>query len=162
MPPVDFSDIRAAASPLVEEVASQAGWNEANAKRMHQAAHRIERIGELLFAAVLVVALGWIILYVAAPATADRLKYMLTAITAGFPAVATASYGIRIILDFEGVAERSRRMAVALSSLLSRWEASPPTAAALQAFARDAADIMLGDVATWRLLAEGRRLTIPG
>jgi hypothetical protein len=162
MPPVDFSDIRAAASPLLEEVASQAGWNEANAKRMHQAAHRIERIGELLFAAVLVVALGWIILYVAAPATADRLKYMLTAITAGFPAVATASYGIRIILDFEGVAERSRRMAVALSSLLSRWEASPPTAAALQAFARDAADIMLGDVATWRLLAEGRRLTIPG
>jgi hypothetical protein len=158
----DFSAVHAAGRGLVEEVTDQASWNEANAARMHKAAHRIERIGELLFAAVLVAAVGWLILYLSAPATAERLKYGLTAVTAGLPAIATASYGIRIILDFEGVAERSRHMAAALRSLLARWEASPPTVAALQAFARDAADIMLGDVAAWRLLAEARRLTIPG
>lgn len=39
------------------------------------------------------------------------MKYGLTAVGAALPAVATPSYGIRIILDFEGVGERSHRMA---------------------------------------------------
>ena len=43
-----------------------------------------------------------------------------------------------------------------------KWAAETPSAARLQQFARNAADIMLGDVAAWRLLTEGRRLTIPG
>jgi hypothetical protein len=162
LPAADLSDPAAGGRALIDEVAGQAGWNEANEKRMHRAAHRIERIGESLFAAVLVAAIGWLILYLAAPDIAGRFKYALTAVTAGFPAVATASYGIRIILDFEGVAERSRRMAAALRALIARWEAGPQTAAAFQAFAGEAADIMLGDVAAWRLLAEGRRLAIPG
>ena len=88
--------------------------------------------------------------------------HVLTAVTAGLPALATASYGIRLILDFEGVAERARRLAWALRRLLAEWETRPPSAAGLQDFARGAADIMLGDVAAWRLLAEGRRLAIPG
>ncbi|MBS1240082.1 MAG: hypothetical protein H6R45_788, partial [Proteobacteria bacterium] len=57
---------------------------------------------------------------------------------------------------------RARNISVGLNALLAHWEAGPKTAAALQEFARRAADIMLSDVAAWRLLAEGRRLTIPG
>jgi hypothetical protein len=162
MQPADLTDPEAAAGPVVAEIKAQADWNEATAHRMHLAAHRIERFGEVLFAIVLAAAVGWLVLYFTMYEMAEGLKYLLISITAGLPAIATASYGIRIILDFEGVAGRARQIAIGLNGLLARWEAGPKTSAALQDFARRAADIMLGDVAAWRLLAEGRRLTIPG
>ena len=159
---VDLSDPASAGAPLVEEVRGQAEWNAATSHRMHLAARRIERFGEVLFHAVLVAAIGWLVLDLFAPQTAFALRYLLTAITAGFPALATASYGIRIILDFEGIAQRTGRIGSGLDALLVRWAAEAPSAARLQEFARNAADIMLGDIAAWRLLTEGRRLTIPG
>ncbi|MBO0749418.1 MAG: hypothetical protein J2O44_03170 [Porphyrobacter sp.] len=159
---LDLSDPRAAAAPLIAEVRSQAQWNEATARRMHLAARRIERFGEALFAVVLLAAIGWLLLDIVVPSTAYELRYVLTAVTAGLPAIATASYGIRVILDFEGIAQRSGRIAAGLHASLAKWEAEVPSAARLQEFARRAADIMLGDIAAWRLLAEGRRLTLPG
>lgn len=158
----DLSDPATAAAPLIAEVADQAAWNESTARRMHLAAHRIERFGEVLFGFVLLAAVGWLLLALFEHEWSHKLGYVLTAITAGLPAVATASYGIRIILDFEGTAERAHRIASGLRELLAGWEEGPKSVAALQGFARGAADIMLGDVAAWRLLAEGRRLTIPG
>ena len=158
----DRDDPVAAGAPLLEEVRGQANWNAATSHRMHLASHRIEKFGEVLFAIVLLSSIGWLGLYFFDEHLAHALKYPLTAITAGLPAVATASYGIRIILDFEGVAGRAKNISVGLNALLAHWEAGPKTAAALQEFARRAADIMLSDVAAWRLLAEGRRLTIPG
>lgn len=162
MEPVDLTDPDAAAAPLVAEIHAQADWNSATSHRMHLASHRIERFGEILFAIVLAAAVGWLVLYVTVYETAEHLKYPLIALTAGLPAIATASYGVRVILDFEGNAGRARQIAAGLNGLIARWEGGPKTSAALQEFARRAADIMLSDVAAWRLLAEGRRLTIPG
>jgi hypothetical protein len=162
MESADLSDPATAAAPLVAEIASQAQWNEATSHRMHLAAHRIERFGEVLFAIVLMAAVGWLALYLFDYELAEHLKYTLISVTAGLPAIATASYGIRVILDFEGNAGRAKQIALGLNALLARWEAGPKTSAALQEFARRATDIMLSDVAAWRLLAEGRRLTIPG
>jgi hypothetical protein len=158
----DLSDPAAAAAPLTAEIRSQADWNRSTSRRMHLAAKRIERFGEVLFVAVLGAAIGWLVLDMVAESAAHRLRFVVTAITAGFPAVATASYGIRVILDFEGIAQRTGRIGSGLDALLARWAAETPSAARLQEFARDAADIMLGDIAAWRLLTEGRRLTIPG
>jgi hypothetical protein len=159
---INLTDPLMSAKPLIEEVRDQAGWNAATSHRMHLAAHRIERFGEVLFGAVLASSAGWLILYFASPDLSDKFKYALTTVTAGLPAVATASYGIRIILDFEGIAGRTNQIAIGLNALLTHWEAGPKTSLKLQEFARRAADIMLSDVAAWRLLAEGRRLTIPG
>lgn len=159
---VDLSDAAAASGAVVAEVAGQAAWNEATAHRMHLAGQRLERVGEGLFVTVLAAAAGWLILRLVNAHAADDLKYALTAVTAGLPAIATASYGIRIILDFEGVAERSRRMAMALSSAVHGWQAAPDSVASFQAFVRLSTEIMLSDVISWRLLAEGRRLSIPG
>ena len=158
----DLSDVAGAARPLIAEIEGQAGWNEATAGRMHRAGHRIERVGEILFLAVLLTAVGWLVAAMVDQAIADDFISPITAVTGGLPAIATACYGIRIILDFEGVADRARRMASALRAQLAAWEATAPSLAGLQALARGAADIMLGDVANWRLLAEGRRLAIPG
>ncbi|WP_372396406.1 hypothetical protein ABMY26_11485 [Azospirillum sp. HJ39] len=87
----------------------------------------------------------------------------MTALTAGLPVLATASYGIRVIADFEGNAHRSGRMAQQLATLIAAIrsdDATNPWAARDRA--RQAAEIMLGDVANWRLTAEGRGLAIPG
>jgi len=151
-----------AADALVAEVAGQAAWNEATSRRLHLAAHRIQRFGEVLFVIVLAAAVLWLGVFAASPDGAYALSAPLVAITAGLPAIATASYGIRIILDLEGISSRTQRIAERLQALLARWETGPRTASALQGFARRASDIMLADVAAWRLLAEGRRLTIPG
>jgi Protein of unknown function (DUF4231) len=159
---VDLSDPAKAAAPLLTEVRDQASWNAATSHRMHLAAHRIERFGEVLFGLVLVAAIGWLILNVFNHHAAHDLRYPLTALTAGLPAIATASYGIRVILDFEGNSNRSHQIAIGLNALVEAWERGPATSAALQEFASRSAEIMLGDVAAWRLLAEGRRLTIPG
>ncbi|MCX7284052.1 MAG: hypothetical protein NTX28_08395 [Novosphingobium sp.] len=159
---IDLSNPASAGSEAIEEVRRQAGWNAATAKRMHRVAHRIERFGEILFGTVLLSAVVWLGLHATMPGLAAALKYPLTAISAGLPAVATASYGIRVIIDFEGIAERSHRIARGLTLLLDRLDAAPRTAAALQGFCRAASTTMIADVASWRLLAEGRRLAIPG
>jgi len=162
MKSVDLADATRAAEALITEVRDQASWNEATSHRMHLAAHRIERFGEVLFVIVLLAAIGWLGLYAVDREAAYHLKYGLTAITAGLPAIATASYGIRVILDFEGISNRARHISVSLGALLEEWEAGRQNSARLQEFAQRAADIMLSDVAAWRLLAEGRRLSIPG
>ena len=160
--PVNLTDPKAASEVVVSEVRDQADWNESTSHRMHLAAHRIERFGEVLFVLVVAAAAGWLLAYFLVKHEAEDYKYLLTTVTAGFPAVATASYGIRIILDFEGVSGRAKKIADGLHGLIREWEAGPHNSQGLQDFARGATDIMLGDVAAWRLLAEGRRLTIPG
>ncbi len=159
---INLADPEEASQPVVEEVRGQAEYNESTAHRMHLAAHRIEKFGEVLFGLVVAAAASWLVVYFMWHELGTRLKYPLTTLTAGLPAVATASYGVRIILDFEGVANRAHKIAHGLKALLAQWDAGPHNTVTLQDFARRAADIMIGDVAAWRLLAEGRRLTIPG
>lgn len=161
-PSINLCEPRVAGASAIAEVREQAEWNAATARRMHHASHVIERFGELLFAIVLVGSVGWLALYFARPDIATLLKYPLTAVTAGLPAIATGSYGIRVIIDFEGIAERSHRIADRLSALLARVEEGDLNAEGLQSFARAASATMIADVAAWRLLAEGRRLSIPG
>jgi hypothetical protein len=84
------------------------------------------------------------------------------AATAGLPALATATYGIRVIGDFEGIARRSQRTHAVLSRLIASIERDPLDLELLRARARAAADAMLGDVSSWRLAAESRPLAIPG
>lgn len=131
-------------------------------ERMHRMEHRLERFGEVLFAATLVVAA----LYLAtafAHVHWEPWGYAVTAITAGLPVLATAAYGIRIIADFEGNAQRSARMSAQLKELIVALEGDDLTdLATAQDRAQQAAEIMLGDVANWRLTAEGRGLAIPG
>ncbi|MBB3860046.1 hypothetical protein GGQ88_001307 [Novosphingobium hassiacum] len=159
---IDLSNPAASGLEAIEAVRRQSAWNAATAGRMHRAAHRIERFGEILFGIVLLAAVIWLGLCATLPQVAAALKYPLTALSAGLPAVATASYGIRVIIDFEGIAERSHRIAAGLTLLLDRLDAGPRSAEGLQGFCRAASATMIADVASWRLLAEGRRLAIPG
>lgn len=68
--------------------------------------------------------------------------------------MAAALYGIRLIGDFEGVARRSERTHRTLCKLIDDIQNDPQDLIVLRARAREAADAMLGDVASWRPKAE--------
>lgn len=119
---------------LLDLLRGQAGYNRANVARMRSAEQRLEAVGFMFFFA-----------------TASAL-----------PAFATATYGIRIIGDFEGTAHRNEHTWRSIDELVAAIEQDPPDFALLRARARTAADILLGDVQSWRLSAESRGLAIPG
>jgi hypothetical protein len=138
--------------------------------RMHRLQHKLELTGEGFFLGTLVVAVfylafvvySWIAGNNPLSEHADEiLKHSVAAISAGFPAIATALYGIRLIGDFEGIARRSERTHRALCKLIDDIQNDPPDLIVLRARARETADAMLGDVASWRPAAESRGLSLP-
>jgi hypothetical protein len=73
-----------------------------------------------------------------------------------------ASYGVRVIGDFEGAAARSARMVMQLGGLIDKLKAGPCQFEALRDLCYGAADVLQGDVASWRLVVESRELEMPG
>ena len=119
---------RAAVSGLLTD---QCGYHEATSGRMHRLEHRLERAGLACFVLTVVVALG----YLAAKlpdltgggeghgeSLADSFGIIVAALTAGLPALATATYGIRVIGDFAGISRRSERTRRGLAALGKRIE----------------------------------------
>jgi hypothetical protein len=169
---VDPEILRAAYDTLRRLLVDQRNYHETTASRMRGLGYRLERAGEVLFALTLVAAIAFLAALMAARwHVTAREAYLVAALAAGLPALATALYGIRVIGDFEGVAKRSHRTSAALGRLIDAldhdWpvavrDTTPPNFALLRARARAAADAMLGDVENWRLAAESRDLAIPG
>jgi hypothetical protein len=94
--------------------------------------------------------------------TAEDIGLTVAALTAGLPALATATYGIRVIGDFAGISRRSERTHHGLSRQAKALKDAAPNLRVARVRVRAAADVMLGDVAGWRLSAESRGLAIPG
>jgi hypothetical protein len=150
---------------LLTLLTRQCGYNHSNAARMFKVNRRLEYFGlSMLFATVLVAfdhmshlgLVGWLL--------GRRLPAHEATIwlSAALPALATASYGIRVIGDFEGAHQRGERTYRKLDELICAVRQDPVDFGLLRARARTAADAMLGDVASWRLSAESRGLAIPG
>jgi hypothetical protein len=167
---LDAKGLEAARSVLAGMLRNQCGFHERSEHRMHRLEHRLERLGLLLFLATLFTA-GLYVLFALAlkifhcsisEESYEFIKHVVVALTAGLPALATATYGIRVIGDFEGVAKRSARTRAALDRLVETAERDPLDLGTLRVRARTAADAMLGDVENWRLAAESRTLAIPG
>ncbi len=154
----------------------QCGYHAASAQRMHRLEHRLERAGLVCFVLTIAVALAYLAVKLPDLAAsgagegpgghgeslAESFGVFVAALTAGLPALATATYGIRVIGDFAGISRRSERTRRGLAALVARIEGGEPNLHHLRARVRAAADVMLGDVAGWRLSAESRGLAIPG
>jgi len=170
----------------------QSDYNKSTAGRMTTMEQRLEKVGALLFGTTAFVAFvylvafvgTWLIEYSSAEIQSNCLQQLaawvsehllrvrepgeqiITALTAGLPALATATYGIRIIGDFEGAAHRTGRTYSTLEHLIERIKMDEKDGKAdlmvLRARANAAAKTMLGDVQSWRLGAESRGLAIPG
>jgi hypothetical protein len=155
-------DRRAAIKELLSRlIDDQCGYHLANSARLSKAEHRIERLGEIAFVITGVVvimagvALGW------GWHPAAGWLFAITAVTAGLPALGAAGYGIRLIGDSEGVAQRSERTGEALKRIGEALANSPADLSVLRQAAQAVSASMLGDVAGWRLASETRKLAIP-
>jgi hypothetical protein len=141
----------------------QKTYHSATARRFKALHHRLSDLGTLLFSLALAIsAIVFVIEWRELAHIPDGLHHWIIVITAGLPALAAASYGIRVIGDFDGAAARSARMASELGALLRGAGKNTPSIDGLREISRRAAEVMLGDVASWRLAAESRELDMPG
>ena len=162
--------LSAARTAVLTMLRRQSEYHEGNMHRMHQLDHRLEEVGFWMLVGTLSVA-GLYVAFALAlkkfnlPVTGEEhefVKHLVVAFTAGLPALATATYGIRVIGDFEGVARRSERTRAVLDRLIETMQSEPLDLVLLRAQAQSVAEAMLGDVASWRLAVESRILAIPG
>lgn len=165
---LDAAGLEEARAQLLALVDEQRSYHHQTARRMGRLAYRLEVFGLALFCLTFLVALdhtfGEPVMHFIVEHLPGHIDAGLLAITlaAGLPALATAGYGIRVIGDLEGAAERSEKCHHALDELHRTIVNDPPELNLLRTRARAAVDVMLSDVATWRLAVESRSLALPG
>jgi hypothetical protein len=141
------------------EITPQVGYHERNSAQIHKLDHRLGVIALGLFVATVIVSLITLVGLAVDSDLVNAYGNWLTLVSAGFPALATAIFGIRFQGDFGGDAIRSQSAANALRTIdedLQR-EVTLPRAADL---VEEAARLMLGHLDEWRLINQQRDLSV--
>jgi hypothetical protein len=158
---LDAGGTAAARDVLRAVIRDQTDYHRRTAARMKKLEHRMEWFGLVLLA--LTFALGAVYLMSAA---AKEWGLVVGALSAALPSIASASYGIRVIGEFDGTRQRSQRTERELRKLAEALADDEKSAsndvAHLRARAQATADVLLGDVVQWRVATESRGLAIPG
>jgi len=141
------------------EVEPQVSYHERNARQIKLLDHRLEQMGMLLFAATVLVSIATLVSVVFGEDFVNRYGNWFTLVSAGFPALGTAVFGIRFQADFGGDALRSMATANTLRQIEHELgkDVSLSRAADL---AEQAARIMLSDLDEWRLVNQQRDLSV--
>jgi hypothetical protein len=141
------------------EVAPQISYHERNAVQIELLDHRLAEIGTVLFVATLVVSVATLIGLGLGLEFVNRYGNWFTLVSAGFPALGTAVFGIRFQADFGGDALRSKATASTLRDIERelRKQVSLSRAADLT---EQAARFMLSDLDEWRLVNQQRDLSV--
>ena len=147
------------AASLAAIMDPQVDYHERNSAQIHQLDHRLGAIALGLFIATVVVSLVTLVGLAVDSAWVNAYGNWLTLISAGFPALATAIFGIRFQADFGGDAIRSKSAANALRTIDEELHAGValPRAADLT---EEAARLMLGHLDEWRLINQQRDLSV--
>ena len=150
---------RLADSIAEHEVAPQVGYHERHARQIHMLDRRLAWIGTMLFATTLIVSFATLVGLAIGAVYVNRFGNWFTLISAGFPALGTAVFGIRFQADFGGDAVRSQATANTLRHIEAelRKDASLSRAADLT---EQAGRIMLADLDEWRLVNQQRDLSV--
>jgi hypothetical protein len=141
------------------EVAPQVAYHERHAQQIEALDSRLEWIAGVLFFATLVVSaivtLGlWL-----APAFVNDFNNWFTLVSAGFPALGTAVFGIRFQGDFGGSATRSQATSNTLRQIEDELNKDVTLARAAD-LTEQAARTMLIDLDEWRLVNQQQDLDL--
>jgi hypothetical protein len=141
------------------EVAPQVGYHQHNALQVKKLDKRLGAIGFVLFAATLLVSVATLVGLGTGSQFVDDYGEWFTLVSAGFPALGTAVFGIRFQADFGGDAVRSMATSYTLGQIEDelRKEVSLSRAADLT---EQAARVMLADLDEWRLVNQQRDLSV--
>jgi hypothetical protein len=141
------------------EVSPQVAYHERHAEQIKLLDHRLEIIGTVLFVATLLVSIATIIGYAADAWIVNTYGNWFTLVSAGFPALGTAVFGIRFQADFGGDAVRSMATANTLGQIDQELRKNVSLSRAAD-LAEQAARIMLSDLDEWRLVNQQRDLSV--
>ena len=141
------------------EVAPQVAYHGASSRQISTLDQRLDAIAMILFWATLIVSVVTIAGRALAPELLDRANNWFTLISAGFPALATAVFGIRFQGDFGGSALRSLATADSLRKIDDELKSGVPLPRAAD-LTEQAARTMLGDLDEWRLVNQQHDLGI--
>jgi hypothetical protein len=141
------------------DVAPQVAYHERTARQIDALDSRLEWIATLLFVATLLACVAVVVGQLFAPPRLAEYDNWLTLISAGFPALGTAVFGIRFQGDFGGTAVRSQTTANALRQIHDELVKDIPLDRASD-LAEQAARIMLSDLDEWRLINQQQNLDI--
>jgi hypothetical protein len=141
------------------EDAPQVGYHERNAKQIELLDHRLGQIGMVLFAATLLVSVATLVGLGTGSDYVTNYGNWFTLVSAGFPALGTAVFGIRFQADFGGDALRSMATASTLRQIEQELRKDVGLSRAAD-LADQAARIMLADLDEWRLVNQQRDLSV--
>ena len=141
------------------EVAPQVSYHERHAEQIEMLDHRLELIGTILFVATLVATAATMIDYAINGGFVTTYGNWFTLVSAGFPALGTAIFGIRFQADFGGDAVRSMATSDTLRQIDQELR-KDVTLSRTADLAEQAGRIMLSDLDEWRLVNQQRNLSV--
>jgi hypothetical protein len=157
---IDAARAACLASAIADlEVAPQVGYHERHSQQIKMLDHRLELIGTILFGATLLVSVATIIGLAVDSNYVYRFGNWFTLVSAGFPALGTAVFGIRFQGDFGGDALRSLATANTLRHIEMELRRDVTLSRAAD-LTEQAGRIMLGDLDEWRLVNQQRDLSV--
>ena len=140
-----------------QEVEPQVRYHRRNAGLIETLDHRLEWVGNGLFAATLIVAGTNLIGILAGARFVEIYGDWFNLVEAGFPALGTAIFGIRFQADFGGDAVRSMTTAQTLERIDTELRKHVDLCRAAD-LTEQAARVMLSDLDEWRLVNQQREL----
>ena len=143
----------------IHEIEPQVGYHLRNAEQIEALDHRLEQISMVLFAATVLVTIATLIGDAIGARYVGHYGNWFTLISAGFPALGTAIFGIRFQADFGGDALRSKATAHTLSQIDHELRKRVTLTRAAD-LSEQAARIMLADLDEWRLVNQQRDLSV--
>ncbi|MGE5561827.1 MAG: hypothetical protein ACM3ZV_00780 [Bacillota bacterium] len=141
------------------EVEPQMSYHARNAEQIELLDHRLEQIGTILFAATLAVTVATLVGLGLGASYVNDYGNWFTLVSAGFPALGTAVFGIRFQADFGGDAVRSMATATTLRHIDEELRKDVTLSRAAD-LAEQAARVMLSDLDEWRLVNQQRDLSV--
>lgn len=141
------------------EVEPQVGYHGRNAQQIELLDHRLEQTGFILFAATVLVTVATLVGLAIGSDFVNTYGNWFTLVSAGFPALGTAVFGIRFQGDFGGDAIRSMATADTLRQIDRELRRNVTLTRAAD-LAEQAARIMLSDLDEWRLVNQQRDLAV--
>lgn len=141
------------------EVAPQVTYHEHHAEQIEMLDRRLELIGTVLFVATLLVSVATLVGYLVGRSFVEAYGSWFTLVSAGFPALGTAIFGIRFQADFGGDAVRSMATANTLRQIDEELRKNVSLSRTAD-LAEQAGRIMLSDLDEWRLVNQQRDLSV--
>ena len=148
---------RIAAGVAIHEIEPQVSYHERNAQVISLLDKRLEKVGTILFFATLIVSDITLVGMATKAYYVTEYSNWFTLVSAGFPALATAVFGIRFQGDFGGDALRSIATANTLRAIDGELRRSPSLSRSAD-LTEQAARIMLSDLDEWLLVNQQREL----